>query len=349
MASRAPNPHDRFVRSWLSIPTEAAAFFRMFLPEAVRRSLDLRTIKVVPGTFIEPRLRESITDILFEAVVAGRKALIYLLLEHQSTVEWWMPLRMDLYIRKFWETWRERHPEERTLPPVIPIVLYHGDRPWSGPRSLSELVEIPEEIQSDLASFLPVRSFVLVDLSATPDAALRTVAVHGTARAALSLFLLKHGRAPGFRRKLSAWRDLFHAVLAAPNGWSAFRRLVSYIFMIRDDLPPSELSRDLGRIAGPEAGEFAMTIAERLKKEGRVQGRAEGRAEGRKEGLKEGRQEGREEASRDKLRRLLEARFGPLGPEVRARLAAADLSRLDAWFDRAVTAGALASVFDARE
>ena len=62
---------------------------------------------------------------------------------------------------------------------------------------------------------------------------------------------------------------------------------------------------------------------------------------GRDEGLEQGRKEG----IRDVLLRQLEQRFDELPAEVRQRIEAAEMSELDRWIDRVITAAALDDVF----
>ena len=75
---------------------------------------------------------------------------------------------------------------------------------------------------------------------------------------------------------------------------------------------------------------------------GKVQGRAEGKVEGKAEGKVEGKAEGESRA----LVRLLEKRLGPVSPTLRARIFAADLASIERWFDCALEATDLDSVFD---
>lgn len=56
--------------------------------------------------------------------------------------------------------------------------------------------------------------------------------------------------------------------------------------------------------------------------------KAEAIQKGREEGREQGREEGREQGRRDTLRMLLVARFGPLAPEIEAKLAAASADAL---------------------
>ena len=73
----------------------------------------------------------------------------------------------------------------------------------------------------------------------------------------------------------------------------------------------------------------------------RQQWKAEGRAEGKAEGKAEGRAEGTASA----LTRLLERRFGPLPEDIAGRIRIADEATLRAWFDLAIDAPDLATVF----
>lgn len=71
----------------------------------------------------------------------------------------------------------------------------------------------------------------------------------------------------------------------------------------------------------------------------------EGRQEGRQQGRREGELVGRVTEARQILSRLLSKRFGPLSPEVLARLENADTETLEAWTLRLVEASELTDIF----
>lgn len=80
---------------------------------------------------------------------------------------------------------------------------------------------------------------------------------------------------------------------------------------------------------------------------GRAEGVALGRAEGRAKGLVEGRVEGRVEGEAQMLLRVIAARGLSISEELRARvLASTDVSQLEAWGDRAMSAQAVSDIFD---
>ena len=65
----------------------------------------------------------------------------------------------------------------------------------------------------------------------------------------------------------------------------------------------------------------------------------------REKGRREGRQEGRQEGEALVVLRLLRLKFGPLAPEIEARVHSADADRLLEWSDRILTAESLEDVF----
>lgn len=327
-------PHDRLLRSTLSVPAEAAAFFGRFLPEAVRRHADLSGLRLVHGSFIDDRLKEQITDLLFEMRIAGAPGLIHMLMEHHSSPPEMLPYRMIGGTRRVWETWREHHPEAHVLPPVLAVLVYHGARPWSGPPRLSGIIAVPEDFRDDLGPWLPEQRTFVIDLTPVPDEVFHALAVAGAVRAALTMLFLKHGRAPGFLDRIGSWSRLISELVRAPDGWSALRKLVSYVVRLRADIPVVEVARVFGRISGPKAEEFPMNLAERIARERKEEFEAKGRVEGRIEALKEA------------LLRILASRFGQPGAETRNRVLAADAAELEAWFDRALTATELRRVFE---
>jgi predicted transposase YdaD len=85
--------------------------------------------------------------------------LIYILIEHQSTVDKTMGFRLLSYMVQIWESQRrewetEKRPEnERRLQPILPILFYTGDRPWTTPVSLTTIMDVPEILERFVPSF----------------------------------------------------------------------------------------------------------------------------------------------------------------------------------------------------
>jgi hypothetical protein len=82
------------------------------------------------------------------------------LFEHKSAPDFWVAFQILRYIVWLWEKLQAQGAKQ--LPPVYPIVLYHGRRRWRVKRNLRALVAIHE--QSPLLQFVPEFEYYLVDL-----------------------------------------------------------------------------------------------------------------------------------------------------------------------------------------
>jgi len=72
---------------------------------------------------------------------------------------------------------------------------------------------------------------------------------------------------------------------------------------------------------------------------------AEGEAKGHAKGRAEGRAEGEVAGEAKALIRLLEKRFSVVPSHLRERISSADAASIEAWFDRAIEASDMPSIF----
>jgi predicted transposase/invertase (TIGR01784 family) len=103
-------PHDALFKAVLGDPEHARGVLRAVVPAAVAESIDWTTLAHCPGSFIDPELVGSHTDLLFSAAwCGGNDALLYLLFEHQSTSDGRMAFRLLRYLVRIWERWWDEH------------------------------------------------------------------------------------------------------------------------------------------------------------------------------------------------------------------------------------------------
>ena len=116
----------------MGYPETAQAWLKARLPEAVTSRLDFSTMVNRSGTFVDSALSRSETDVLFEMRHgSGNPVFVYVLVEHQSTVDPWLRLRLHRYHGRIWD--RERHewrPHRPSISPIVSVVLYHGPGHW---------------------------------------------------------------------------------------------------------------------------------------------------------------------------------------------------------------------------
>jgi hypothetical protein len=291
--------------------------------------------------FVDSELRELETDLLFRVKLADREALLFTLIEHQSTVDPMMPLRLLRYMVRVWERWAREQPEPRPLPAIVPIVVAHADRPWNAPTSLIDLMDLATPVRAALAPHLVNFRFVLDDLS-TKSAEELEGRRQASAMARLVFLYLRHARSvQELLALLPSWRALVREVGEGPHGHDDLVTIVVYTQAITGT-STGELGLLFQDELGSRRGEV-MGAAERLAKELAPHWREEGREEGRAEGRVEGRVEGRA----DVLLRLLGRRFGPVMPEIEARVRAASPQELDVMVDRVLEAQTVEDVVSA--
>jgi predicted transposase YdaD len=333
-------PHDLFVRYTFGHPERAAAELRAVLPAHIVSEVDWASLRREPGSVVDPELRETESDLLFTARLrSGHRLLLYVLLEHQSTVDPWMALRMLRYVVRQLERWRQEHPDSAELPLIIPLVMYHGpEGGWTAPRRVEDLFGLPREGRARWQSLVPRFEYLLDDLTAEREEALRSRP--GPPLARLAWLVLRYGRSDELARKLPEWVALFAQVQAGPEGAEHLVVLIRYLLMIGDKAAHEAAERVLNSALGEQRAEELMrSYGEELIERGLQRGLEQGLERGREEGMTRGRAED--------ILRILAARGVPVDEAARQHiLTCADLATLDRWFDRALNATTLSAVLD---
>lgn len=270
-----------------------------------------------------------------ELVLPGSRERAYIAfpMEHQSTVDERMPLRVYGYTFGAWTDHVRRQRAQKLalfpLPAVLCIVVHHSETGWTAARSLHELFDPRVVAIPELARHLPNFELIVDDLSG-----LTAEDIIGRARApeehtmVLVLLGLRFGRSIGeFFRELLRHSDFIESLVATPAGRDAIRLLMEYVEGGKD---AAETAKELLQIieqssASRAAKEAVMSIAEQLKSLG----------------MRDGIEKGIERT----LRRQLTLKFGELPDDVVTRLGTATEPELELWTDRVLTAQSLDEVF----
>ena len=323
-----PNPHDLMFKAAFGQPEHARGVLRAIVPPVLAEALDWSTLALQPGSFVDVALQQQHTDLLYAATWRdGGEMLVYLLFEHQSSLptEGRMAERLLGYQVRIWDRWRAGHPKARTLPMILPIVMYHGASPWSEPRSFDALLDVPAPLRLAVEPYLVRFTYLLHDLSEISEEELRAGAMR-TALAKLAVMCFKYARTRAdFLQILGRWIDVMREVARAPHGLEALAQVMQYILEVNDHVESEQLQGLLLREIGPEAKDAIMTAGQRL--------------------IEQGRQEGRQQGIQGVLLRLLRQRFGDaVSAQVEQRIVNAPLEQVEAWTGRVLSAATLAEV-----
>lgn len=320
------SPHDALFKEIFSHPELARVELRAVLPAALSALVDWNSLRLEPGSFVEVRDRDRFADLMFGVRVAERPAFIYLLFEHQSSPDRYMPLRLLGYLVRKWERLVRDDPSLATLPPIVPVVLHHGAAGWSQATSFHEQFAQGVLQEFDLVDLVPNFRFVLDDLCQRSDTELRARAVQEVERIVpVVLLVLRDARsAERLLASLAAWAGVLTEVHRAPSGKDALLAVFSYISRVTQHLSPRAILRTL-ELAAPETKDLVMTLADQW--------------------LQAGIEKGIEKGERTVLAKLLGLKFGPLMEADRVRLERASASELERWAERVLFAATIDDVF----
>ena len=316
--AQLPNPHDSLFRSLLTDPERAGAFLRQQLPKDIAVFLDDTPPEVMDGSFVDEDLAGSQSDLLLKVkLVSGRAAYCYVLAEHKSTPDPEVLLQLASYMVRIWKRIAgSDRASLRTLPPIIPVVVYHGEADWNVPRSLTEVIAA----EDPALVFLPGSGYILRNLREMGMADLPGNPGLRAGFMALMQEPLPH--VIELIQRLAMTEDLSHQIL----------EYVIRIYAVDID----QVRATLRQTGNTELEALMDTIADNLLK----QGRAEGEAHGKMVGFAEGKAEGKVET----FLRLARRKFGEVPPRKVASVKAASARQLDRWLEDLITAERLDDV-----
>ena len=244
---------------------------------ALVRLIEWKSLALEPGSFVKRDLKRLESDLLFSVQWRRQLLYLYLLLEHQSTVDHDMPLRFLGYMVEIWRRHREQHPSG-PLPVVIPFVLHQGPARWTVSTQFSDLFgdANDEETAADLTEvlpYLPKFEHCLLDLSqAHPETEMQDMTLKAT------LLLMQYARRAVGLEQVFQWIDTNYADIDPDQ----FRDLLVYAWNVDNDLDVEKLLRDT--LTHQDLRTTAMTVAAKLIAQGEARGETRGETRGKAAG-----------------------------------------------------------------
>lgn len=270
---------DAGYKRLFSHPEMVADLIRGYLDPRLAKAYDLESLERCNGSYVSPDLRERRSDVVWRMRSKHGWTYVYLLLEFQTTVDTYMAVRMLGYIALLWQDLIRQKQLDHAglLPPVLPVVLYNGDRPWTSPLSLRPLIAPSPAF---LAGMQPDLSYRFLDENRVPTTGGRLLK-----NLVAAIFALEQSNSlPGQQKVVRALR----AWLKDP----ALRETIGTWYA--DALAPTGLLTmpKSGRITLDEVEPMMATrIMQDIKRqiaEGEAKGEARGEARGKAEGEAKG-------------------------------------------------------------
>ncbi len=259
-------PKDRFFRRYLSIPRNAKKLLRWKLPAGLHKVVDWRTVNVRSSTFVDERLRRRESDLLIELrTKGGDPVLVFVLWEHQSTVDPQMAWRLLCYRVEIWKAWRVDHPNAQQFPFIHAMVLHQGKSTWSAKLDFGEMIGFDALGQPQA----PVGQAVVSEYEVVSVTDLAELGWPGDLNLRVGLSLM-HAVTQGTQTQWLVDRNSdLKDLLKQPGGGVSFQVVVEYILVTEDD---RDKVHQALKQTEPIIETTAMSIAEQLHKEGVEEG-----------------------------------------------------------------------------
>lgn len=300
------SPHDRYFRENFRRVEIARDFLHHHLPAELLAIVDLDSLKVSPDSFIAEDLSEHYSDLVYQLTLGEAPMSIYLLFEHKSHPEHWTLLQVLRYVVAAGDQHRKQQPKARKLPPVYPLVLYHGKAAWKAPLRFHDLIDpLPDPLKPHVPDF----RCPLHDISERAGAEIK-----GSVQTRLALLALRYIFTEQPRERLRELLDLITQIGDQSEATRILYTLLRYFAQANPALDRREIQTIVQQL--PIGDTIMPTLAEQWVQEGEAKA----------------------------LLRQIEIKFGPLNEDIRQRVEQADPKTVEAWLERILSAETLEAI-----
>ena len=244
-------PHDKLFKLSLTRRASAYDFLKSHAPPQLLAEIDIETLSLTPAGFVTKKYKDLASDVVYTVHTRYGEGYVCLLLEHQTEEDKEMPLRLLEYTTQLMRLHLKQHGGK--LPEVYSLVVYTGEKPYQGPRTLDKAF-----VKEGAMARMGTHCF-LVDLARIDDTELLQ-----DGEVALAELTLKEGRKDpiGF---LKARGKLINA---SADGEAVLLYLFAHIQQDRDK---KVFIEEVGNLA-PERKEYIMNAIQQIRQEGMQRG-----------------------------------------------------------------------------
>ena len=125
-------------------------------------------LALINKSYITPNYSELESDIVYRVQIGDKEAIVFVLLEFQSVIDYRMPMRLLFYITEILQEYMKESEftasnSQISIPAVFSIVLYNGSTPWNAKTNLRDLTQNGTAYGSNILDF----SYSLIDVNHT--------------------------------------------------------------------------------------------------------------------------------------------------------------------------------------
>lgn len=264
------NPHDRFFKDTFAQAEVARDFVANYLPPEIAGLLDLGTLSISKDTFVDEELKERFSDLLYQIQLRNRgEAFVYLLFEHKSYQDPEVALYLLLLMVRIWMQYRKQG-NKCPLPPILPLVVYHGETEWKVSSRFQAIVDLP----AAMAGHVPHFEYLIWDLSRYSDEDIK-----GGVLLRVTCLLMKHIFSKDVGDRLPGIFDLLKGLMGKRTGLQYLEAALRYVLSGASHVKKEDVVHALKHIPMEEGGDLMATLAQKWIDQGMEKGIVEGARE----------------------------------------------------------------------
>ena len=304
--------HDKFFKATFSNLEVTRDFLKDYLPEPILNSVDLQKLEIQNGSYIDDKLKETRSDMLFKTTINQKEGYLYFLFEHKSYVDRTVGLQLLTYIVRIWNQKIENE-EGSHIPVIIPIVIYHGKENWKIANSLESMIFDYDTLPEEVKQLTPNFRYQVYDLSKFSDEDIKLGSRYYVALSILKDVNQKQGQE--FMETIFKVVRVLNELEEKDTALQYLETCMRYIFAAGPQLSKEQLNTIIKQIEQiyPKGSEITMSLAEVL----------------RNEGIEEGFEKGRKSTLLDLATSRLVRKFGIMPAQYREKIAELDPKMLE--------------------
>ena len=273
------NPHDKLFKVTFSAKREAKAFLKKFSEKWLVNGIDFRTFRQTPVSYVNDDLKESFSDIVYEAKWkdSKKKVRVSFLFEHKSYQSDDLPLQLGEYLINGYKIQRKN---EEDWFVIIPIVIYHDKREWKK-LHFKDYFDLPD---ARLAKYIIDFDYDFIDLTRLADEYILNIREAQVLSSTFLLFKYKGDKKELERIIGEIFIFVREREVEEYNKRHYIRALLKYIFNTFG-VKPKEL-QEMIKTLPPMVIQESKTTADYIHEEGMAMGMEKGIEKGMEKGKK---------------------------------------------------------------
>jgi len=254
-----------------SRPSNTAGFLKDFLPSNILKQIDLDCLSVDKKSYLSEEYKEHFSDLVVKTRFKGKSeeaVFVYFLLEHKSSI----PVRPAFQLLRYMvEQWYELEKQGALgikLPPIFPILIYHGEKGWTQGVHFHDIVNIPHD---DMKAYIPDFQYFLSDAATEDEDRYNTSAV-----IKCWFLVVKYIKDTAMREKLFELVKLLHDFLDQDTALEYIDVFLKYLASADSNITKTDAVEAIETIFPGRGADMAKGWAQEYVDEGRLEGRNEG-------------------------------------------------------------------------